>query len=156
MVRGHEYNEYFVCIIHKRRRTGRSVLSLVGFPVKQILRRSFETSNLFSTLWICLFWTCGPLQLASLKYLLIFIFIYLCVSQLWLMGALIAVCKLPVAPRGIEFPDQALNPSPWEHGVLATGPLGKSLVSLLSYSAFKAHPCCSMYQYFSSFLFFVK
>ena len=129
---------------------------MVRFPVKQILRRSFETSDLFSTLWICLFWTCGPLQLASLKYLLIFIFIYLFVSQLWLMGSLIAVCKLPVAPRGIKFPDQGLNPSPWERGVLATEPPGKSLVSFISYSAFKAHPCRSMYQRFISFLFIVK
>ena len=77
---GHEYNECFVCITHKRKWRGRSVLSPVRFPVKQVLRRSFETSNLFSTLWICLFWTCGPLQLASLKYILIFIFIYLFVS----------------------------------------------------------------------------
>ena len=47
-------------------------------------------------------------------------------SWLWHAGSLVAAC-------GIEFPDLALNPGPlhWEHGVLATGPPGKSLVSLV-------------------------
>ena len=44
-------------------------------------------------------------------------------------GSLVAACKLLVAACGIEFPDQGSNPGPlhWEHGVLATGPPGKSL-----------------------------
>ena len=41
---------------------------------------------------------------------------------------LAAVCKLLVATRGLQFPDQGSNPGPlhWEHGVLATGQPVKS------------------------------
>ena len=44
------------------------------------------------------------------------------------MGALVASCELLGAASGIWFPGQALNPGPlhWEHGVLASGPPGKS------------------------------
>ena len=39
------------------------------------------------------------------------------------------LCQVLVAARRIWFPDQGSNPGPlhWEHGVLATGPPGKSL-----------------------------
>ena len=44
-------------------------------------------------------------------------------------GSLIASCEFLVAACGISFPDEGLNLGPlnWEHGVLATGPPGKSL-----------------------------
>ena len=42
------------------------------------------------------------------------------------------VCELLITACGIEFPDQGSNPGflHWEHGVLATGPAGKSQESL--------------------------
>ena len=46
------------------------------------------------------------------------------------MGSLIvtAAWELSVVAYGIKFPDQGSKPGPlhWEHGVLATGPPGKS------------------------------
>ena len=46
---------------------------------------------------------------------------------LWLCWVLAAAC-------GIQFPDQRSNPGPlhWKHGVLATGPPGKSLNYLIN------------------------
>ena len=48
---------------------------------------------------------------------------------------LVAACGLPAVASGIKFPDQGLNPGPlpWEHGVSATGPPGKSLFSHLDF-----------------------
>ena len=50
-------------------------------------------------------------------------------SELWHEGSLVVACELFITACGVEFPDQGSNPSPllWEHGVLDTGPLGKSL-----------------------------
>ena len=41
--------------------------------------------------------------------------------------------NLLIAAYGIQFPDQGWNPGPlpWEYRILATGPPGKSLDSLL-------------------------
>ena len=51
-------------------------------------------------------------------------------SWLWHVGSLVVACKLSVAACGISFPDQGSNLGPlnWERGVLATRPLGKSLL----------------------------
>ena len=52
-------------------------------------------------------------------------------SQLWHTGSPIFVGACGIfAAQGIWFPDQGLSLGPlhWEHGVLATGPPGKSLV----------------------------
>ena len=42
--------------------------------------------------------------------------------------SLVVACELLVVACGILFSDQGWNPGPldWEHGVLATGPPGKS------------------------------
>ena len=58
----------------------------------------------------------------SNHYYYYLIFIYF----LWL-------CQVPVAARGIRFPEQGLDLGPlhWEHGILATGPPGKSQAIML-------------------------
>ena len=51
----------------------------------------------------------------------------------WLVGWLVGwLRRVLAAARGISFPDQGLNPGPlhWEREVLATGPPGKSEISL--------------------------
>lgn len=52
---------------------------------------------------------------------------------MWLSGSLGAACELSVATYEIKFPDLGLNLGPlyWKHRVLATGPTGKSLTSLI-------------------------
>ena len=70
----------------------------------------------------------------SLSLFLLFPFIYLfgC-PRSWLQRAesLIFVAESLVVACGVWFPEQGLNPGPlpWEHGVLATGPPAKSLLS---------------------------
>ena len=58
----------------------------------------------------------------------ILFFIYLAV-----LGFHCGMWNLSVVACGIQFPDQRSNLGPlcWEHRVLATGPTGKSLISLL-------------------------
>ena len=63
-------------------------------------------------------------EVGSLCFLIIKnIYIYLIYLLVWL-------CQVLVAAYGIYFPDQGLNPDylHGEHGVLATGPPGKSPV----------------------------
>ena len=52
---------------------------------------------------------------------------------IWLRQVLVVACEHLVVACGISFPDQGLNPGflHWERGVLATGPLGKSLYHFL-------------------------
>ena len=47
---------------------------------------------------------------------------------IWLCWVLVAACGLLAVACEIQFPDQGQNPCVlhWEHGVLATGPSGKS------------------------------
>ena len=59
------------------------------------------------------------------------IYLFVCSrSQMQHVGSLafISACELLVAACRIQFPDQGSNLSPlhWQHGVLATGPQGKS------------------------------
>ena len=64
-------------------------------------------------------------------FLNIYLFIYLAPPRLscGMQALLVAACELLVAACRIYFPDQGSNPGRvhWEHGVLATGPQGKSL-----------------------------
>ena len=55
---------------------------------------------------------------------------------------LAVACKLLLAACGIWFPDQGSNPGPlhWEHGVLATGPSGKSTNEVLKKSVMDIFP----------------
>ena len=52
---------------------------------------------------------------------------------IWLRQVLVVACEHLAVACGISFPDQGLNPGflYWECGVLATGPLGKSLYHFL-------------------------
>ena len=51
------------------------------------------------------------------------------------MNLLVVAWELLVAACGIKLSDQGLNlgPVPWEHGVLATGPPGKSPDIILNF-----------------------
>ena len=74
-------------------------------------------------------------------------FIYLFIWPRWVLvaahGIFIAALGSLVAACGIWFPDQGpnLGPLPWEHGVLATGPPGKSLRPLFLISLFLISWC---------------
>ena len=48
---------------------------------------------------------------------------------MWDFFSLVVPCELFDEACGVKFPDQGLDPGllPWQSGVLATGPLGKSL-----------------------------
>ena len=65
-----------------------------------------------------------------------YIFIWLC--QVLLAAPRIFSCNmktLRIIACGIHIPDQGSNPGPlhWEHGVLATGPLGQSLTRIFDW-----------------------
>ena len=66
----------------------------------------------------------------------------LCYTCVWFFGGGEGgvVCHV-----GSQFPDQGLNPCPlhWEHGVLTTGPPGKSLLLLLLLSHFSRVQLCA-------------
>ena len=82
-----------------------------------------------------------------------FIYLFGCTrSQLQHEGSfLVGSCKLFVEACKIQFPDQVSNLGPlhWEHGVLATGPPGKSQDQI--YISYKS--CCIMSQI--KFFFFM-
>ena len=66
-------------------------------------------------------------------------FLGLSLSLLWHTGS-----SIFVAAREISFPDQGWNPGPphWEHGIVATGPPGKSHQLLFTEHLMRFLPSC--------------
>ena len=108
------------------------------WPAKFLLRSQLTALQEFPCtqfLFCCCFFKIIHLFIQSHRVLVAACRIFSC--SMW--SLLTAACRLLVAASGIQLPDQGSNLDPlhWEHRVLNTGPLGKSL------------PCCFLYSFFS-------
>ena len=95
----------------------------------------------------------------SLQSFVFLIFIYLALLGLstqdlrcHMWDLLVVACRIFVAACEVQFPDQGQNTGPlhWEHGVLTTGPPGKSHYRVLS------RVPCAIQQVLISYLFYIQ